>query len=159
MECNYQPYHNKLFHYSHEPSNSSDSATKYFIYCAGWKLTKLFLLERSNMLCSLKIVLVILRCKSPFFGSSPFLWPSTGHDLSLSKLFVAADYPDSIPDSSSDMSHQGYHPLEELKVSNDSQPARLSPAVIAKTTIEVCIYMLLCIWNWFVCNIYLGLQT
>ncbi|XP_057441393.1 uncharacterized protein At3g49140 [Lotus japonicus] len=76
------------------------------------------------------------RCKSPFFGSSPFLWPSTGHDLSLSKLFVAADYPDSIPDSSSDMSHQGYHPLEELKVSNDSQPARLSPAVIAKTTIE-----------------------
>lgn len=42
------------------------------------------------------------------------------------------------------MDEQGYHPLEELKGSNDIQPARLSPAEIAKTTVEVCAYMLLC---------------
>ncbi|XP_045832664.1 uncharacterized protein At3g49140 isoform X1 [Trifolium pratense] len=75
------------------------------------------------------------RCKSPFFGSPRFLWLSTGHDL-LSKICVAADYSDSISDSSSYMNKHGYHPLEELKVSNDVPPARLSSAEIAKTTIE-----------------------
>ncbi|RZB67243.1 uncharacterized protein At3g49140 isoform X1 [Glycine soja] len=76
------------------------------------------------------------RCKSPFFGSPHLLWLSTGHDLCLSKVNVAADYSDSIPDSSDQMDEQGYHPLEELKGSNDIQPARLSPAEIAKTTVE-----------------------
>ncbi|AET00265.1 putative FMN-binding split barrel [Medicago truncatula] len=75
------------------------------------------------------------RCKSPFFGSSRFFWQSTGHDF-VSKIGVAADYSDSIPDSSSYMGKQGYHPLEELKVSNDLPPARLSSAEIARTTIE-----------------------
>ncbi|KAK7300216.1 hypothetical protein RJT34_11056 [Clitoria ternatea] len=76
------------------------------------------------------------RCKSQFLGSSHFLWVSTGHDPCLSKVNVAADYSDSIPDSSSYMNEQGYHPLEELKVSNDIRPARLSPAEIARTTVE-----------------------
>ncbi|TKY57168.1 hypothetical protein E2542_SST21614 [Spatholobus suberectus] len=80
--------------------------------------------------------LACTRCKSPFFGPSHFLWLSTGHDLCLSKVYVAADYSDSIPDSSDHMNEQGYHPLEELKGSNDFQPARLSPAEIAKTTVE-----------------------
>ena len=105
------------------------------------------------MLCLLKIVLVIFRCKSPFFGSPHLLWLSTGHDLCLSKVNVAADYSDSIPDSSDQMDEQGYHPLEELKGSNDIQPARLSPAEIAKTTVEVCAYMLLCTWNKLICDI------
>lgn len=96
-----------------------------------------------NMLRSLITVLFIFRCKSPFFGSSRFFWQSTGHDF-VSKIGVAADYSDSIPDSSSYMGKQGYHPLEELKVSNDLPPARLSSAEIARTTIEVCAYMLLC---------------
>ncbi|XP_061342820.1 uncharacterized protein At3g49140 isoform X2 [Gastrolobium bilobum] len=76
------------------------------------------------------------RCKSPFFGSSHFLWLSTGHDLCQSKVCVAADYSDSVPDSSSYTGKQGYHPLEELKVSNDIRPARLSSAEIARTTVE-----------------------
>lgn len=76
------------------------------------------------------------RCKSPFFGLSHFLWLSTGHDLCLSKVSVAADYSDSIPDSSSDKNEQGYHPLEDLKGSNGIQPARLSPAEIARTAVE-----------------------
>jgi hypothetical protein len=88
------------------------------------------------------IVMFIFRCKSPFFGSPRFRWLSTGNDL-LSKICVAADYSDSKSDSSSYMNKHGYHPLEEVKVSNDVPPARLSSAEIAKTTIEVCAYMLL----------------
>ncbi|XP_004491268.2 uncharacterized protein At3g49140 isoform X2 [Cicer arietinum] len=75
------------------------------------------------------------RCKNSIFGSPRFLWLSTGHDF-LSKICVAADYSDSIPDSSSYMSKQGYHPLEELKVSNDIPPAKLSNAQIARTAVE-----------------------
>ncbi|OIW02827.1 hypothetical protein TanjilG_29603 [Lupinus angustifolius] len=76
------------------------------------------------------------RCKSPFFGSSHLLWLSMGRDLCLSKVRVAADYSDSVPDSSSYMSKQGYHPLEELKDSDDTRPTRLSSAEIAKTVVE-----------------------
>ncbi|CAJ1971282.1 unnamed protein product [Sphenostylis stenocarpa] len=76
------------------------------------------------------------RFKSSFFGSPHFLWLSTGHDQCLSKVNVAADYSDSIPDSSDHMDKQGYHPLEELKVSDDIKPTRLSPPEMAKTTVE-----------------------
>ncbi|MED6179781.1 hypothetical protein PIB30_003997 [Stylosanthes scabra] len=77
-----------------------------------------------------------MRCKSPLFGSSHFLWLSMGHDLCLSKVCVAADYSDSVPDSSNYMNKQGYHPLEELKVSHNTPPARLSSAETARTTVE-----------------------
>lgn len=99
----------------------------------------------SNTFRSLTFLLFIFRCKSPFFGSPRFLWLSTEHDF-LSKICVAADYSDSLSDS--------YHPLEKLKVSNDVPPARLSYAEIARTTIEVCAYMLSCMWNQLICNIY-----
>ena len=74
-----------------------------------------------------------------------------GHDLCLSKVCVAADYSDSVPDSSSYMNKQGYHPLEELKVSRDIRPARLSSAEIARTTVEVC--GIFCMRNQFICNV------
>ncbi|QCE01601.1 uncharacterized protein At3g49140 isoform X3 [Vigna unguiculata] len=76
------------------------------------------------------------RYKSSCFGLPHLLWPSTGHDQCLSKVNVAADYSDSIPDSSDHMDEQGYHPLEELKGSDDIKPARLSPPEMAKTTVE-----------------------
>lgn len=85
-----------------------------------------------------EIVLVIFRYKSSCFGLPHLLWPSAGHDQCLSKVNVAADYSDSIPDSSDHMDKQGYHPLEELKGSDDVKPARLSPPEMAKTTVEVC---------------------
>lgn len=85
-----------------------------------------------------EIVLVIFRYKSSFFGLPHLLWLSTGHDQCLSKVNVAADYSDSIPDSSDHMDEQGYHPLEQLKGSNDTKPARLSPPEMAKTAVEVC---------------------
>jgi hypothetical protein len=80
------------------------------------------------------------RCKNPFFGSTHFHWLSAGHDLCLSKVSVAADYPDSVPDSSSYMSNQAYHPLEEVKVSRRIRDTKLTSAEIARTTVEVCAY-------------------
>ncbi|KAI9114708.1 hypothetical protein K1719_014406 [Acacia pycnantha] len=77
-----------------------------------------------------------MRCKSPFLGSSQFLWLSMGHDLSLQKVCVAADYSDSVPDSSSCASNQGYHPLEDLKVCHNTRQTELSSAEIARTTVE-----------------------
>ncbi|TYG71146.1 hypothetical protein ES288_D05G370500v1 [Gossypium darwinii] len=59
-----------------------------------------------------------------------------GRDLSLSKVLVAADYSDSVPNPSSYESNQGYHPLEELKVSKRIQEIQLSSAEIARTTVE-----------------------
>ena len=63
-----------------------------------------------------------------------------GHELCLSKVSVAADYPDSVPDSSSYMSNQAYHPLEEVKVSRRIRETKLASAEIARTTVEVCAY-------------------
>ncbi|KAB1227202.1 hypothetical protein CJ030_MR1G022622 [Morella rubra] len=65
-----------------------------------------------------------------------FNWQSAGHDLCLSKVSVAADYPDSVSDSSSYMSNQAHHPLEELKVSRGIRDTKLSSAEIARTTVE-----------------------
>ncbi|KAK7372768.1 hypothetical protein VNO80_06156 [Phaseolus coccineus] len=76
------------------------------------------------------------RYKSSLFGLPHLLWLSAGHDPCLSKVNVAADYSDSIPDSSDHMDEQGYHPLEQLKGSNDTKPARLSPPEMAKTAVE-----------------------
>lgn len=82
----------------------------------------------------------LFRCKNPFFGSTHSHWLSAGHGLCLSKVSVAADYPDSVPDSSSYMSNQAYHPLEEVKVSRRIRDTKLTFAEIARTTVEVCAY-------------------
>jgi len=72
------------------------------------------------------------RCKIPFFGSA-FHVSSGGHDLGLTKVSVAADYSDSVPDSS----FYGYHPLEDLKPSKRVQETKLSASEVARTTVEV----------------------
>ncbi|EOY04956.1 Pentatricopeptide repeat superfamily protein isoform 1 [Theobroma cacao] len=79
---------------------------------------------------------VSFRCRSPFFGSTQFHWWSAGHDHCLSKVSVAADYSDSVPDSSSYARNQGYHPLEELKVLKRMRETKLSAAEVARTTVE-----------------------
>ncbi|KAG4109280.1 hypothetical protein ERO13_1Z049479v2 [Gossypium hirsutum] len=79
---------------------------------------------------------ISVRCRNPFFGSTQFHWVSVGRDLSLSKVLVAADYSDSVPNSSSYESNQGYHPLEELKVCKRIQEIQLSSAEIGRTTVE-----------------------
>lgn len=77
------------------------------------------------------------RCWGTFFGATHFHGLSTGHDLCLSKVSVAADYSDSVPDSSNYMGKQGYHPLEELKVRRRIRDTKLNSAEIARTTVEV----------------------
>ncbi|KAK7385910.1 hypothetical protein VNO78_31872 [Psophocarpus tetragonolobus] len=116
------------------PSSSLPSPSEGVCYCTSYGITSNSIKppidgRRWHDLAS-------TRCKSLFFGSAYLFSPSTGHDLCLSKVNVAADYSDSIPDSSDHMDEQGYHPLEELKGSDDIQPARLSPVEIAKTTVE-----------------------
>ncbi|TYI84348.1 hypothetical protein E1A91_D05G357200v1 [Gossypium mustelinum] len=79
---------------------------------------------------------ISVRCRNLFFGSTQFHWLPMGRDLSLSKVLVAADYSDSVPNPSSYESNQGYHPLEELRVSKRIQEIQLSSAEIARTTVE-----------------------
>ncbi|XVF29288.1 hypothetical protein REPUB_Repub15cG0108100 [Reevesia pubescens] len=79
---------------------------------------------------------ISFRCRNPFFGSTQLHWLSVGRDLFLSKVSVAADYSDSVPDSSSYASNQGYHPLEELKVCKRIRETKLSSVEIARTTVE-----------------------
>ncbi|CAK7348959.1 unnamed protein product [Dovyalis caffra] len=77
-----------------------------------------------------------IRCRNPFFGSTQFQWSSVGRDLCLLKVSVAADFSDSVPDSSNYTSHQGYHPLEEVKISKRIRETQLTSAEIARTTVE-----------------------
>lgn len=77
--------------------------------------------------------------RNPFFGSNQFHWLSTGRDLCLSKVSVAADYSDSVPDSSNYINDRGYHPLEELKFRKRARDTKLTSAEIARTTVEVCV--------------------
>ncbi|KAJ6334186.1 hypothetical protein OIU78_011151 [Salix suchowensis] len=76
------------------------------------------------------------RYRNPFFGSTQFQWSSVGRNLCLQKVSVAADYSDSVPDSSNYISHQGYHPLEEVKISKRTRETQLTSAEIARTTVE-----------------------
>ncbi|KAF3518152.1 hypothetical protein DY000_02061751, partial [Brassica cretica] len=75
--------------------------------------------------------LSVLRCEIPVSGSA-FHVSTGGHDLGLTKVSVAADYSDSVPDSSL----YGYHPLEELKPCKRVRQTKLSPAEVARTTVE-----------------------
>ncbi|XP_028956721.1 uncharacterized protein At3g49140 isoform X3 [Malus sylvestris] len=79
---------------------------------------------------------ISFNCRNPLFGSTQFHWLSNGHDLCHSKVSVAADYSDSVPDSSSYLTSQGYHPLEEVKVCKMIRDTKLTSAEIARTTVE-----------------------
>ncbi|KAK6930609.1 hypothetical protein RJ641_004703, partial [Dillenia turbinata] len=74
--------------------------------------------------------------RNPLFGSKQFHRLPKGHDPSLSKVWVAADYPDSISDACGYMKHHGYHPLEELKTHRQMRETNLTRAEIARTTVE-----------------------
>uniref|UniRef100_A0A2P2KPW8 Uncharacterized protein At3g49140 n=1 Tax=Rhizophora mucronata TaxID=61149 RepID=A0A2P2KPW8_RHIMU len=74
--------------------------------------------------------------RNPCFGSTQFHRSSVERDLGLLRVSVAADYSDSIPDSSNYTSHQGYHPLEEVNISKRIRDTHLTFAEIARTTVE-----------------------
>ncbi|XP_058183964.1 uncharacterized protein At3g49140 isoform X2 [Rhododendron vialii] len=76
------------------------------------------------------------RHRSPFVGAKRLHWLHVGRKICPSEVAVAADYSDSVPDSSNYMHSHGYHPLEELKMSKIVCDAKLNPAEIARTTVE-----------------------
>nr|XP_043609311.1 uncharacterized protein At3g49140 isoform X2 [Erigeron canadensis] len=76
------------------------------------------------------------RYKNTFLGDSQFSWWHIGRKNCMSKVSVAADYPDSVPESSSYVSKNGYHPLEEVKNNKRVRETKLTGAEIAKTTVE-----------------------
>ncbi|XP_028075426.1 uncharacterized protein At3g49140 isoform X2 [Camellia sinensis] len=77
-----------------------------------------------------------IRCRSPFFGATQLHWLPVGREICLSKVSVAADYSDSFSDSSNYVHNHGYHPLEDLKVRKRIRDTKLTPAEIARTTVE-----------------------
>lgn len=76
------------------------------------------------------------RCKHPLYGGSFSFISSIEHDVCLSKVGVAADYSDSIPDSSNCGGNMGYHPLEDVK-ERKRKDKMLTDAEIARTVAEV----------------------
>ncbi|KAJ0977422.1 hypothetical protein J5N97_012896 [Dioscorea zingiberensis] len=76
------------------------------------------------------------RCRGPFFGATQSYSMPAGHDQTLSKARVAADYSDSVPDSPKYVGNRGYHPLEELKDREKDRDMLLTDAEIARTTVE-----------------------
>ncbi|KAK4404100.1 hypothetical protein Sango_0778600 [Sesamum angolense] len=76
------------------------------------------------------------RNENPFFGTTRFHWLPQGHDICSSQVSVAADYSDSVPDSSSYITSNGYHPLEELRDHGRVRDRMLTSAEIARTAVE-----------------------
>ncbi|KAM0052878.1 putative hem oxygenase HugZ-like superfamily [Helianthus debilis subsp. tardiflorus] len=76
------------------------------------------------------------RYKNPFLGDAQFKFRPIGRKNCLSKVSVAADYPDSVPESSNFVANNGYHQLEEIKNSKRVRETKLTSAETAKTTIE-----------------------
>ncbi|XP_072972000.1 uncharacterized protein At3g49140 isoform X1 [Typha angustifolia] len=79
---------------------------------------------------------ISFRCRSPFLRSLQSCPLANGQDLSLSKVRVAADYSDSLPDSTKYAGTHGYHPLEEVKDRAKKKDTLLTNAEIARTTVE-----------------------
>ncbi|CAM0884146.1 unnamed protein product [Alopecurus aequalis] len=74
------------------------------------------------------------KCRNTF-GSIQPCWLATDQDSPLSKVRVAADYSDSVPDSKY-MSDRGYHPLEEVKERPRKKDLSLTDVETARTVVE-----------------------
>uniref|UniRef100_A0A7N0RBY6 Uncharacterized protein n=1 Tax=Kalanchoe fedtschenkoi TaxID=63787 RepID=A0A7N0RBY6_KALFE len=75
--------------------------------------------------------------KRSLFGARYGKWLFTEHNQCSTKVPVAADYSDSVPNSSSSMSNKGYHPLEELKSTRSMRETELTAAEKARTTLQI----------------------
>ncbi|KAF3661638.1 putative BTB/POZ domain-containing protein-like [Capsicum annuum] len=82
------------------------------------------------------LLLYSFRTENPFFGAAQLHWLPVGHEISLSRLSVAADYPDSVPDSTNYVGKSGYHPLEGMRDHKRVRDAVLTAAETARTTVE-----------------------
>ncbi|GMH09672.1 hypothetical protein Nepgr_011513 [Nepenthes gracilis] len=77
-----------------------------------------------------------IRGSSPPFGSEQYHWLTQGRGVCPSKVWIASDYSDLVPDSSEYIADLGYHPLEEVRVCKRNRDNKLTAAEIARTTIE-----------------------
>ncbi|XP_009765199.1 uncharacterized protein At3g49140 isoform X2 [Nicotiana sylvestris] len=77
-----------------------------------------------------------IRPENPFLGATQLHWLPVGHEISLSRISVAADYPDSVPDSSNYVGNHGYHPLEGIRDHRRVRDTELTAAETARTTVE-----------------------
>lgn len=100
-------------------------------------LLQLFLLKLDHQWNNCHSSAWSFRCENAFFGATLFNWFPIGHDSSISRVSVAADYSDSVPDSSNYVANKGYHPLEELRDCRRVRDKRLTSAEIARTAVEV----------------------
>ncbi|KAL5219982.1 hypothetical protein ABZP36_024695 [Zizania latifolia] len=69
------------------------------------------------------------------FGSIQPCWLATDQEPSFSKVRVAADYSDSVPDSKYTRD-RGYHPLEEVKERPKKKDLSLTDVETARTVVE-----------------------
>uniref|UniRef100_A0A0D9YIP8 DUF2470 domain-containing protein n=1 Tax=Oryza glumipatula TaxID=40148 RepID=A0A0D9YIP8_9ORYZ len=74
------------------------------------------------------------RCRNTF-GSIQPSWLTTDQEPSFSKVRVAADYSDSVPDSKYTRD-RGYHPLEEVKERPKKKDLSLTDVETARTVVE-----------------------
>ncbi|KAL8479651.1 hypothetical protein ACS0TY_026529 [Phlomoides rotata] len=128
------------------PSSSSLGGSGCFYYCR---------CHVGPMNCSTSYALSCSSIKSPFelqrvsqssglsfsrenlfFGTAQFQWLQKGRDICVSQVPVAADYSDSVPDSSSYATHNGYHPLEEVRDHGHVRDTMLTSAEIARNAVE-----------------------
>ncbi|GAB2235565.1 hypothetical protein Drorol1_Dr00025994 [Drosera rotundifolia] len=75
-------------------------------------------------------------CLSSGHGWRQFNFSQTRRALWPSRIWVASDYSNSVPDSSDDITDGGYHPLEEVRVSFSAGENKPSAAEIARMTLE-----------------------
>ncbi|KAK1290824.1 Uncharacterized protein QJS10_CPB18g00441 [Acorus calamus] len=79
---------------------------------------------------------ISFRHRSLLFGTVHSQWLSMGQESSLSKVHIAANHSEPVPDSPKYVGNQGYHPLEELKNHDRSKNLMLSDAQIARSTVQ-----------------------
>lgn len=90
-----------------------------------------------------QLIVCSFRRENLFFGTARFHWLPQRHDICISQISVAADYSDSVPDSSSYVTRDGYHPLEELRDHGRVRDTMPTSAEIARNAVEVSLqYML-----------------
>nr|XP_016470500.1 PREDICTED: uncharacterized protein At3g49140 [Nicotiana tabacum] len=79
---------------------------------------------------------ISFRPENPFLGATQLHWLPVGRESSLSRLSVAADYPDSFPDSSNYVGNHSYHPLEGMRDHRRVRDTQLTAAETARTIVE-----------------------
>ncbi|GAB4857150.1 hypothetical protein Ancab_015060 [Ancistrocladus abbreviatus] len=77
-----------------------------------------------------------MRVSSSSFGSVQHHWLPAGRSHCSSKVWIASDFSNLVPDSSDYVADGEYYPLEEVRLRKRSRVMKLNPAELARTTLE-----------------------